>query len=151
MTAMSRRLPALLAAVGLLSSVALEVVHVRAYLDPSASSFCSAGARFDCATVALSRLSVVGGVPVPVWGILGFSAMLIAALRRSGWLLPLSAIAAVASVILLGAELVAIHSVCLLCEAVHVVSFALFYVAFRDRAGLSRISPHETRKVLGMP
>jgi len=132
-----RRLPALLAAAGLLCSLVLEVVHVRAYLDPSTGSFCSAGAAADCGTVALSRYSVLGGVPVPVWGIVGFAVMLAAALRGSRMLLPLSAFAAVASVALLAVELVAIKSVCLLCEAVHVSSWALFYVVFRRRGELS--------------
>ena len=131
-----RRLPALLAAAGLLCSLVLEVVHVRAYLDPSAGSFCSAGSAADCATVALSRYSVIGGVPVPVWGIVGFAVMLAAALRGSRMLLPLSAFAAVASVALLAVELVAIKSVCLLCEGVHLASWALFYATFRRRSEL---------------
>jgi uncharacterized membrane protein len=131
-----RRLPALLAAVGLLCAVALELVHIRAFEAPNASSFCSAGARLDCNTVALSRWSIVGSVPVPVWGIAGFLAIGLTAWWRSSVFLILSGIAALASAALLGIELFSIHSVCLLCEGVHVTSWALFALAWRGRHAL---------------
>src|SRR5262249_16911387 len=51
-------------------------------------------------------------------------------------LLPLSALAALASLVLLGIELFSIHSVCLFCEGVHLTSFALFYVVWRQRRSL---------------
>jgi uncharacterized membrane protein len=124
----------LLAAAGLLCAVILEVVHIRTYTDPSAGSFCSASAAVNCASVALSRYSIVLGVPVPIWGIVAFVVLLVAALRESSMLVPLSGIAAVASVVLLAVEVVAIHSVCLLCEGVHVASWALFAVAWQRRA-----------------
>lgn len=132
----SRRLPALLAAVGALLSGWLEYVHWTAHTAPSAKSFCSAGPKLDCATVALSRWSVVLGVPVPLWGVAAFMALTLLAWWRSRWLLPLSAAAALASIVLIGIELVAIHSVCLVCEAVHLTSFALFYLVWRDRRSL---------------
>jgi uncharacterized membrane protein len=135
--ASNRRLPALLAAVGLLLSIALEVVHFRAYVSPSASSFCSAGARFDCTTVALSRWSVLFGVPTPLWGTAAFLAMTLLAWWRSRWLLPLAALTALGSVALLGIELFDLHTICLLCEGVHLASWALLYVAYRERASLT--------------
>src|SRR5882672_3701015 len=121
---MDRRLPALLAAVGLLCSAALELAHYQAYVDPTRASFCSAGAQLDCTTVALSRWSVFVGIPLPLWGVAGFMAIGLLAWWRSRWLLPLSALAALASVVLLAIELFAIHSVCLFCEGVHVTSWA---------------------------
>jgi uncharacterized membrane protein len=131
-----RRLPVLLAAVGVLFSLILEYVHVRAYTDPSASSFCTIGAKLDCTSVALSPYSAFLGLPLSVWGVLGNLTLGVAAWRRSSWLLPLSGIATIASLALLGIELVAIHSVCLLCEGVHVTSIALFVVALRNRTSL---------------
>ena len=133
----ARLLPALLAAVGLLSSLALAWTHYRAYVDPAAVSFCSFGQALDCGAVALSRWSVLFGVPVPLWGALGFGAMIVAALRRSQWLLPLAAFGAVASVALLVVEIALIGSLCLMCEVVHVVSFALLAVAWRRRGTLT--------------
>jgi protein-disulfide isomerase/uncharacterized membrane protein len=131
-----RELPAILAGVGLLLAVVLEVVHMRAYAAPGASSFCSAGARLDCNTVALSRWSIVAGVPVPVWGIAGFLALGLTAWWRSSAFLLLSGAAAAAAAGLLGIELAAVHSVCLLCEGVHVISWALFALAWRGRHSL---------------
>jgi uncharacterized membrane protein len=122
-----------LAALGLSLSIALERVHFLAYTAPSANSFCSAGPSFDCGAVALSHWSVLLGVPVPVWGIAGFLALTLLAWWQSRWLLPLSALAALSSLVLLGIELFSIHSVCLLCEGVHLTSFLLLWAAYKYR------------------
>jgi uncharacterized membrane protein len=125
-----------LTVLGLVLSLWLELVHYRAFAVPSDSSFCSVGERLDCNSVALSRYSVVLGVPLPILGAAGFLSMAIAALRRSKWLLPLSAVAALASVALLAIELFAIGAVCLLCEAVHVVALVTFALVWRQRSEL---------------
>ena len=147
----SRRLPALLAAVGLLLSATLEVVHFRAYVAPSARSFCTVGPRLDCGAVALSSWSVFLGVPVPVWGMAAFLAMALLAWWRSRWLLPMSAVAALASLSLLAVELLSIHSVCLLCEGVHVTSWALFAVAWRGRDSLMETEGITVAHLLTVP
>lgn len=147
----NQRLPVLLAAVGLLASIALEVAHFQAYASPSATSFCSAGARFDCTAVALHPASVLLKIPLPVWGIAGFLAMLLAARRRSHLLVPLSGIAALASAVLLGIELFVVGSLCLLCEVVHGASFALFAVAWRRRSALPLSTRQSRQVVLGPP
>jgi uncharacterized membrane protein len=104
----------------------------------SDSSFCSVGDKFDCVQVALSSDAIVAGVPLPLWGLAGFSAILAAALRRSVWLVGLSAFAALASLVLLFVALFRIGSVCLLCEVVHVTTWLLLFVAFRTRHLLQR-------------
>jgi uncharacterized membrane protein len=126
-----------LGAVGLALSLVLEVFHVRAYLTPTASAFCALGERLDCTSVALSRFSVILGVPVPLWGALGFIAILVAAYRRSRWLLVLAGASALASLGLLAVEILFIGALCLLCELVHVTSFLLFALAWRKRASFS--------------
>jgi len=136
--ALDRRLPVLLAAVGLLLSSALEYVHFKAHVDHASSGFCTAGAKFDCNVVALSRWSVFFDIPVPIWGIAGFLALGLLAWFRSRWLLPLALGAGAASLALLGVELFSIHNVCLLCEGVHVASWALAFVAYRDRHLLTK-------------
>lgn len=123
----------IVAALGLLLSLGLELVHYRAYVMPTASSFCSVGDKLDCASVALSRYSVLLGVPLPLWGVAGFVALLGAAWRRSRWLLPLAALATAGSLVLLAIELIAIGSVCLLCEAVHLACAVLLVLAWRGR------------------
>lgn len=127
--AVPRVLPLVLAAIGLVVSGVLEWVHVKTYLAPAADSFCTIDHTFDCNQVALSRLSVVLGVPMPLWGMAGFLAMLVAAWHRLRLLWPLAALAAVASVALLLEELLFVGAVCLLCEAVHLVAVLLAIVA----------------------
>jgi uncharacterized membrane protein len=123
----------IVAARGLALAVWLEVVHYRAYTAPLASTFCSVGENLDCQSVALSRYSMFLGVPMPIWGIAGFLSLLIAARQRSRWLLPLSAVAALASVVLLGISLFSIGSLCLLCEGVHLLSVVLLVLAWKAR------------------
>jgi len=125
-----------LAAAGLLLSLALEYLHVRAYAAPTAESFCTLGSRLDCTSVALSRYAILLGLPVPLWGALGFAAIGTAAHQRSWWLLPLSAAAAAASVALLAVELFAVGALCLLCEGVHAVALASFVLAWQGRGAL---------------
>lgn len=141
----------MLAAAGLLLSIVLEVVHVRAYLDPSTASFCAVGEGFDCDTVALSRLSVVLGVPLPIWGAAGFLAMLMAAWHRSKLLLPLAAFSTVASIALLAEELLNVGTVCLMCEGVHLLAIALLFVAWKDRAKAEPITPKGAARALVLP
>lgn len=128
--AVPRVLPVVLAGLGLAVSIVLEQVHVKTYLAPGVDSFCSVGQTFDCNQVALSRLSVVLGVPMPVWGIAGFLALLLAACHRLRLLWPLAGLATLASVGLLLEELLYVGAVCLLCEAVHVLALLLAGVAF---------------------
>lgn len=151
MTKGSERLPAVvLAATGLILSAVLEWVHVRTYLDVTAESFCTLGEQLDCNTVALSRFSVFLGVPLPTWGIIGFLTLMTAAWRRSVLLLPLSGFAALASVALLIEELVHVGAVCLLCEGVHLASWALLIAAWRmpDKQPFNR---SDAVDILGIP
>lgn len=129
----SRWTGVIIAALGLSMCIALEVVHYRAYTAPSSGSFCSVGAKLDCASVALSRYSTFGGVPLPLWGAAGFVSLLTAAWLRSRWLLPLASFATLASIALLLIELLVIGAVCLLCEGVHLASVLLLVIAWRQR------------------
>lgn len=128
--AVPRALPVTLAALGLVVSIVLERVHVATYLAPAADSFCSVNQTFDCNEVALSRMSVVLGVPLPLWGVAGFLAMLLAAWHRLRLLWPLAGLATLASVGLLLEELLFVGAVCMLCEAVHLLALVLAGVAF---------------------
>jgi uncharacterized membrane protein len=140
-----------LAGAGLLLSLWLELLHVRAYQAPDATSFCAVAAKLDCTTVALSHWSVMLGLPLPLWGALGFLAIGVAAYLRSAWTVWLSLAAALGSVALLVIELFAIGSLCLLCEAVHVVAIALAVVAWRGRAGLASLRDRDTAALVLLP
>jgi uncharacterized membrane protein len=140
-----------LAAIGFVCSVALEFVHMQAYAAPNVSSFCSAGAKLDCTTVALSRWSIIGNVPVPVWGMAGFLALGLTAWWRSTVFLFLSGFAAVASAGFLALELASIRSLCLLCEGVHIISWVLFALAWRGSRSLQRTPPMTLVHLLTVP
>lgn len=149
--ALNRRLAVGLAQAGLFLSSWLELLHVRAYTAPGTASFCSVGTKLDCTAVALSHWSVLFGVPLPLWGLLGFFALALAAWLGSGWLVPLALAAAGASLVLLGLELTQIHALCLLCEAVHVVSIALAVVAWRQRRELTPLGDGEQTALVLLP
>ncbi len=126
-----RTIAVALAATGLVLSAVLEYVHIKTYLDVTADSFCRVGEQLDCATVALSRFSVLLGVPLPVWGMVGFLSMLVAAWKRSVLLLPLAAFGAAASVALFFESWLHVGSFCLFCEGVHLIAIALAVLAWK--------------------
>src|SRR5688572_18921156 len=130
------RLPGFLAAVGLLLSGILEWVHVQTNVFPSADSYCSFGQRLDCTAVAASPYAVILGLPLPFVGMLGFTALWMAARSRSVWLLPLSGVAALASLALFVVSAFVLGTFCLLCEATHLTAIALFVVVLQRRAAL---------------
>lgn len=128
-----RKLILALASVGAGLCLLLEYMHYRAYAVPSATSFCSLGETVDCTSVALSTYGVLLGIPMPLWGFAGFLAIGLAGWQRSRWLLPLAGFAALASLGLIAVSAFDLKTFCLLCEAVHLVSFALFALAWRAR------------------
>jgi uncharacterized membrane protein len=130
------RLPGFLAAVGLLLSSILEWIHIQTNVFPSADSYCSFGQRLDCAAVAASPYATVGGIPLAALGMFGFLSLWLAARRKSVWLLPLSGLAALASLALFVLSAAVLGTFCLLCEAVHLTAIALFVVVWKRRAAL---------------
>jgi len=131
------------ALIGVALSIALEVIHYRAYAAPSASSFCAVGETLDCTSVALSHWSLFLGIPLPLWGLAGFLAILIAAWQRSRWLLWLSAVATLASLALLVIEVVAIGAICLFCEGIHLAALLSLILAWRVRSKLEPLADRD--------
>lgn len=136
---------------GFLTSLWLEYVHWATYYRPSADSFCTVGASFDCTAVAGSRWSVFLGVPWAVWGAVGYATMLWAAFKRSVLLVPLAVVAALVSLLLLGVSLFVVGSLCLLCEIAHVTSFFVLGLVLRQRSALyggrRLASPHALERM----
>ncbi len=62
-----------LAIAGLADSIYLAVSHYRNYVDIGYSSFCAISKAINCDTVSQSSFSIFLGVPVPVWGVLGYA------------------------------------------------------------------------------
>jgi uncharacterized membrane protein/predicted DsbA family dithiol-disulfide isomerase len=131
---------AALAAVGLVLSLVLVRQHAQAHAGVASS--CAISEYVDCDRVATSRFSVVLGMPVAAWGVLGYGLALLLALaglrpgrRREGWpaglLLLVAAGAAGASVALAAVSELAIGALCLYCAGSWVASFGLLVAAWR--------------------
>lgn len=129
-----------LGVVGVLLSVLLTRVHAQAHAG--VASFCTINDVVNCDRVATSPYSVLLGLPVSVWGILGYGLVVALAtsglVRRApggGWpggaLVVVCAVAALASVVLAAVSEIAIGALCLLCAASWLVSLALLAVAWR--------------------
>lgn len=122
-----------LAVLGLLVSVYLTYEHFTG----NTSLACPATGGFDCVKVTTSEWSSIFGIPVAVLGLVFFVVTLGLCLpsvwRKPGrqldrirlaWL----AIGLVTALYLVWAELFRIHSICLWCTGVHVITFLLLIV-----------------------
>ena len=74
----------LLAMVGLADSVYLAISHYRVYTDIGYRSFCAISRAINCDTVSQSRYSIFLGLPVPIWGIVGYTFILLLFLQAGG-------------------------------------------------------------------
>ncbi len=131
---------AVLAAAGFVLAVVLARQHAHAHAG--LASFCAINEYVNCDRVATSRFSVVLGLPVAIWGMLGYGLALflsLAGLRpgrtTEGWpaglLFVLAAVASVAAVVLALVSELAIGALCLLCAGSWILSFGLLAAAWR--------------------
>ena len=58
---------------GLLISGYLFRSHYLNYTDIAYQSFCAVSTSINCDTVSQSPYSVLFGVPVPIWGVIGYT------------------------------------------------------------------------------
>jgi protein-disulfide isomerase/uncharacterized membrane protein len=58
---------------GLINSIYLSVSHFRVHTDIMYASFCAVSKSINCDTVSQSSLSIFFEIPVPVWGVIGYS------------------------------------------------------------------------------
>jgi len=127
-----------LALIGLALAVVLARLHQQAHAG--IASFCAVNETFNCDRVATSRYSVVLGIPVAVWGALGYglaAALAAWALGRRGkssWprgvLFLVAAAAVAASVALAFVSKHLIGAFCILCAASWATSAGLFAAAW---------------------
>ena len=127
----------ILAFAGIADSIYLAVSHYRNYVDIGYSSFCAISKAINCDTVSQSSFSIFIGVPVPVWGILGygvFLAITVFAWRRrkaamEGWniLFFLSLAFTLYSLVLAFISSYYIDSYCLMCIVSYAINLALLF------------------------
>lgn len=129
---------ALICGIGLLLASWLLYVHIRVYKDITYEPLCDLSAGLSCSAVAASRWHVFAGLPVALWGIVGYIILGLAALvdgRRgskpgySGVMCVLAWSFAAISAGLAYVSVTRIESVCLLCFGTYLVSGGLVALA----------------------
>jgi uncharacterized membrane protein/protein-disulfide isomerase len=139
MTALSRKLIAMFAALGLAASAAATWVHSQLLVNPGYTSFCDINATVSCKQAYLSRYGSMAGVPVAVGGVVFFTLVLLllwagrkgspAADSAPGYIFALSTLA-LAVVLFLGyASFFILKEVCPLCVATYVAVIGVFILA----------------------
>jgi uncharacterized membrane protein/predicted DsbA family dithiol-disulfide isomerase len=134
---------AALAVAGLLNSVYLAASHYRVYTDIAYKSFCAISRSINCDTVSQSPYSIFLGVPVPVWGIIGYTFFLLFLAiawkyrdeKKPIWtLLFLVSLGFSAySVVLALISSFIIHSYCVMCILSYAISFMLLFFTYLIR------------------
>jgi len=134
---------AALAVAGVLDSIYLSISHYRVYTDIASESFCAISRSINCDTVSQSPYSIFIGVPVPVWGIIGYSFYLLflpfawsrEAQKQKMWpiLLFISLAFSIYSIILAYISTFYIHSYCMMCIVSFGINFLLLYYTWLVR------------------
>jgi len=130
-----------LAGAGLIDSIYLAWSHYRNYTDIGYQSFCAITRALNCDTVSQSPYAIWMGLPVAVWGIIGYAFFLsLLACKNGGpknpghdraWTLMfwIAAVFCLSSIVLGVISSVKIKSYCVMCLLSYVINFALlFYI-----------------------
>jgi uncharacterized membrane protein len=126
-----------LCAAGLAASAYLSISHYRVHTDIAYRSFCAISQSINCDNVSQSPYSVLWGLPVPVWGAIGFIGLfgllavnaLPSARRQRGWIISLVVVSGftLVSVLLAAVSAFWVGSYCIMCLAVYAVCLLLMY------------------------
>ena len=132
-----------IALIGLLDAIYLSISHYRVYTDIGYESFCAISRSLNCDTVSQSPYSILIGVPVPVWGIIGFTFFLILlvfawhpkAEKKRMWTLlsGLSLLFTGYSIVLAIISTYMIQSYCIMCILSYAVNLLLLYFSWLIR------------------
>jgi uncharacterized membrane protein/protein-disulfide isomerase len=140
-----------LAFFGFSDSIYLSISHYRVYTDIAYESFCAISRSINCDTVSQSPYSIFIGIPVPVWGIIGYSFFMLLlpfawsreAQKQRIWptLFFISLAFSIYSAILAYISTFYIHSYCMMCIVSFGINFLLLYYTWlvRKRFGKSGI------------
>jgi uncharacterized membrane protein/predicted DsbA family dithiol-disulfide isomerase len=133
----------LISVAGLLDSIYLANSHYRIYTDIGYESFCAISRAINCDTVSQSPYAIFIGLPVPVWGVLGYIFALFllipagmkSAHRKRIWALmvAVSIFYSAYSVFLAVISHVYIHSYCIMCIFNYGINFMLLYYSWLIR------------------
>lgn len=134
---------AFLAFSGVVDSIYLSISHYRVYTDIAYESFCAISRSINCDTISQSPYSIFIGVPVPVWGIIGYTFFMLflpfawnnKAKKQRMWptLFFISLAFSIYSVILAYISTFYIHSYCMMCIVSFGINFLLLYYTWLIR------------------
>ncbi|GAB6907646.1 conserved membrane hypothetical protein [Desulfosarcina cetonica] len=126
-----------LALIGLLDAIYLSISHYRVYTDTAYQSFCAISKAVNCDTVSQSPYSTLIGVPVPVWGVLGYACFIIIgffagqkqAEHKRLWasLQIIAVLFCLYSIVLALISTYWIHSYCIMCVVSYGVNLGLLF------------------------
>ena len=126
---------------GFLDALYLCVSHYRVYTDIGYASFCAVSKAINCDTVSQSSFSILFGMPVPVWGVLGYGFLILIfpfLFQKKNsenrlWTLffVIVSLFSVYSLVLAFVSTYYIHSYCLMCVGLYAVNLALFFYSYR--------------------
>lgn len=138
MSVLTRLALALLSLVGLAASIELTRLHYLLHTDPAHQSWCHVGATINCDAVERSSYAVLFGVPLAVWGVLGYLVFLGVLLsarwsqKHSLWprgaLWGLGLLFTVFSAYNAYISFVLLEAMCLLCLSTYVTNLALLLI-----------------------
>lgn len=128
-----------LSLIGLLLALELTRIYVMSRLDPAFHSACEVSDKINCLTVAQSEYAAVFGVPVSVWGIGAYLALIMIAafsfssreLARSAAILinlSLAVFAALTSAVLFYLSEFVLQVICPYCMGTYVINGVLLMV-----------------------
>jgi protein-disulfide isomerase/uncharacterized membrane protein len=123
--------------VGLAVSLYLSYSHFRVYTDIGYKSFCAISKAINCDTVSESSYSIFWRLPVPVWGIVGYTFFLLFLLiaknrdaqNKRVWnlLFLIAAAFTLYSIILAAISTFYIRSYCIMCIVLYAANLLLLF------------------------
>lgn len=141
---------------GILISGYLFISHYKVYTDIGYASFCAISKAINCDTVSQSPYSIFWGVPVPIWGVVGYVFLLTTLFLsfdiRSGkittfpTLIFIGVIFSVISIFLGILSATKIHSYCAMCIVTYGVNFMLLYMIWLTKQRFEKKSWRVTLK-----
>jgi uncharacterized membrane protein len=137
----------MLTGAGLVTAIYLSVSHYRVYTDVGYKSFCAISRAINCDTVSQSPYSIFVGLPVPIWGVIGYTFLLLflplatgkAAEKKRIWALIFwtSLVFSAYSVVLAFISSYYVGSYCIMCMVSYGVNLSILFYSWMIRRRFS--------------
>jgi uncharacterized membrane protein/protein-disulfide isomerase len=139
----------LLTLIGFATTLYLSLSHFRVYTDMGYKSFCAISRSINCDTVSQSAHAILLGMPLAVWGSIGYLFILVLLLyawrvnarpsRMWAAIQVSTALFCIFDLYLAWISLYRINSACIMCILTYAVNFALLYFSWITRKRFNQI------------